>query len=150
MSSGDVYTTFKMPETTDSRSFFHEHCADSWDFLSYFSKTHNDSNKFKAFRKIRNDYLADLDWIFNSRVPCEIKEYVMIFKNDVVKYLYGFVFNNNLLMYFKHKYKQPSKPSIKAGKAKSTTQYPIKNREILICGGDNRDSSFNITVTEGS
>ena len=42
---------------------------------------------FKAYQKIRSDYIADLGWILNSNVSSEIKRHIIIeIKRDIVKY----------------------------------------------------------------
>jgi hypothetical protein len=86
MSINPQLKDFKMPKTEGHNRFFHVFNAEKWDFYNYFLSTHENINKFKKYKSIREDYVNGIQWILSSEVPIQIKNYVTELKDYIVKY----------------------------------------------------------------
>lgn len=75
-----------MPKTKGHNNFFHVFTAEKWDFYNYFVSTHENINKFKSYKLIRDDYINGIQWISSSEAPIEVKNYVTELKDNLVKY----------------------------------------------------------------
>ncbi|KAG1560891.1 hypothetical protein G6F49_002300 [Rhizopus delemar] len=119
MSINSQFKSFKMPKTKGHNNFFHVFTAEKWDFYNYFVSTHENINKFKSYKLIRDDYINGIQWISSSEAPIEVKNYVTELKDNL-----------------------PSKAAVKAKKAKQNIKSPVNNHGIIMYNSTAGDIFF--------